>query len=107
MSDDLDEERAVLEVVEFSESEDEGFDYKEVEVRTHTSAVSIRVYRYRTSAAKSTRGTTTVYFVCAAPTHDALGRNAEYVIFLRILIVSYAAVRVRRYMLRMLSLIHI
>lgn len=32
MATDLDEERAVLEVVEFSESEDEDFDYKEVEV---------------------------------------------------------------------------
>lgn len=32
MSTDLDDERAVLEVVEFSESEDEGFDYKAVEV---------------------------------------------------------------------------
>lgn len=30
--DDLDDERAVLEVVELSESEDEGFDYKAVEV---------------------------------------------------------------------------
>lgn len=29
---DLDDERAVLEVVEFSESEDEDFDYKAVEV---------------------------------------------------------------------------
>lgn len=29
---DLDEERAVLEVVELSESEDEGFDYRAVEV---------------------------------------------------------------------------
>lgn len=34
MSKDLDDEREILEVVEFSESEDEGFDYKEVEVRT-------------------------------------------------------------------------
>lgn len=33
MATDMDDERAVLEVVEFSESEDEDFDYKAVEVR--------------------------------------------------------------------------
>lgn len=32
---DLDDERAVLEVVEISESEDEDFDYRAVEVCTH------------------------------------------------------------------------
>ena len=47
MSKDLDDEREVLEVVEFSESEDEGFDYKEVEVRTHASTMSTQLYGYR------------------------------------------------------------
>lgn len=36
---DLEEERAVLEVVELSESEDEDFDYKAVEVPSVLAAV--------------------------------------------------------------------
>lgn len=35
---DLEDERAVLEVVELSESEDEGFDYKAVEVTRYLSS---------------------------------------------------------------------
>lgn len=36
---DLDDERAVLEVVEFSDSEDEDFDYKAVEVWVRTTGL--------------------------------------------------------------------
>ncbi len=38
---DLDDERAVLEVVEFSESEDEDFDYRAVEVRGKSSPFNV------------------------------------------------------------------
>ena len=36
MATNVDDERAVLEVVEFSDSEDEGFDYKAVEVQAES-----------------------------------------------------------------------
>lgn len=38
MATDLDDERAVLEVIEFSESEDEDFEYRVVEVRCVSSS---------------------------------------------------------------------
>lgn len=74
MSKDLDDEREVLEVVEFSESEDEGFDYKEVEVRTHASAMSTCEYLdigYRQSTIRATAD----YLVRPALTHGALRRT--------------------------------
>lgn len=74
MSKDLDDEREVLEVVEFSESEDEGFDYKEVEVRTHAFGMSICECLY-IGYRQSTIRATADYLVCAALTHGALRKT--------------------------------